>query len=252
MVRDMGLWQNLLPKLSIKNIFILVAVVAITGCMSSESVKSRLNLKADNSYKSENINLLPKYGLHPKTPAQKRADDKFLKTMDDSFNGDREKAAEAGASIGWKYLRKGEPKTAIRRFNQAWMLDQSNGSAIWGMAAYMGSKGKYVQSFELFEEAKKYMVDDVNFLVDYARTVGFAGIELKNDRYIQRALSSFETLYEREPRHTLNIQNWAIVLYYMGNYSEAWKKIELAEKTPRNKEIDQNFVKKLEMKMSRP
>jgi hypothetical protein len=50
----------------------------------------------------------------------------------------------------------------------------------------------------------------------------------------------------------LNLQNWAIILFYTGDYGEAWKKIKLAEGAPRAGELDKNFVAALEKKMPRP
>ncbi|MBU2512161.1 hypothetical protein KJ966_12545 [bacterium] len=71
------------------------------------------------------INELPMYGGVEKTPEQKKLDDEFIKTVTQQ-NGTREKASENVANLGWKYLRKGDQKTAMKRFNQAWLLNSKN------------------------------------------------------------------------------------------------------------------------------
>ena len=49
-----------------------------------------------------------------------------------------------------------------------------------------------------------------------------------------------------------NLQNWAMTLYYTGDYAQAWRKIKQAEATPRGAELDQQFIALLQTKMPRP
>ena len=51
--------------------------------------------------------------------------------------GEREDLSQASrhaSGRGWRLLRSGDPETAMRRFNQAWTLDETNPEALWGMA----------------------------------------------------------------------------------------------------------------------
>ncbi|MES2389587.1 MAG: hypothetical protein V4543_16400 [Bacteroidota bacterium] len=81
-----------------------------------------------------NIRLLPKYGNAVKTPGQKEADEelilKCLKT-----DGTRRLASEHLYSLGFKYLEKKDVRTAMYRFNQAWLLDSNNENAYQGFGA---------------------------------------------------------------------------------------------------------------------
>ena len=43
---------------------------------------------------------------------------------------------------GWQLLRQGNPPDAMRRFNQAWLLNANNGGALWGMAVIQGQMGQ--------------------------------------------------------------------------------------------------------------
>lgn len=208
-------------------------------------------LSASNIAFAQDIRLLPKYGSLPKNEAQKAADEKFLSGVDGYYKGNRKKAAEDIAMRGWQFLRQGNIKDAMRHFNQAWLLDAGNGGALWGMAAIQANLGKTADSLKLFAEAERVVGDDIDFSVDYARALGIAGAETRNSSLLQDAFARFAQLHERAPQHTLNLQNWAITLFYVGNYAEAWKKIQLAEATPRRAELDPNFIAALLSKMPR-
>jgi tetratricopeptide (TPR) repeat protein len=201
---------------------------------------------------AQDANLKPKFGEAPKSDMQKAADAKFLAGVDEYYKGDRKKAANDLSSRGWQFLRQGNKADAMRRFNQAWMIDNSSGSALWGMAAIQAEAEDIATSMKLFSEAERFVGDDVDFAVDYAKTLGLAGAETKDEVLVKQALTRFARLHERAPQHTLNLQNWAITLYYVGNYRDAWQKIQLAEGTPRRAEIDQSFVSELQRKMPRP
>ncbi|MDX8398702.1 MAG: hypothetical protein R8K20_00455 [Gallionellaceae bacterium] len=201
---------------------------------------------------AQDTNLQPKYGSLPKNEAQKIADEKFLANIDDYYKGNRKKAAEDISTRGWQLLRQGKVPDAMRRFNQAWLIDNSNGIALWGMATIQSTDGKVDESLKLFTEAEHTLGNDIDFLVDYAKTLGIAGAQNKNDALLQDAFDRFEHLHEKAPQHTMNLQNWAITLFYVGNYAEAWKKVKLAEATPRHAALDPRLIAALQSKMPRP
>ena len=201
---------------------------------------------------AQDTSLLPKYGSVPKTEAQKAADAKFLAGIDDYYKGDRRKAAEEASRRGWQALRQSNPTQAMRRFNQAWLIDHANGSALWGMAVIEANNGRVAESLGLFGDADKMIGTHVDFAADYAKALGIAGAQTKNDALLQEAFKRFARVYALAPEHTLNLQNWAITYFYLGNYAEAWKKLKLAETTPRGGELDPAFAAALQAKMPRP
>lgn len=196
--------------------------------------------------------LAPKYGSAPKTQAQKDADQKFIAAMDKQFKGDRKKAAQDVATRGWQLLRQGNAAEAMRRFNQAWLLDKSSGMALWGMAAVLGGTGHGGDALKLLAEAEKSMGNDVDFAVDHARALGMAGVQTRDEAMVRQALDRYAGIHVRYPQHTLNLQNWAITLYGVGQYALAWDRIQLAEATPRRSQVDPRFIAALQQKMPRP
>ena len=114
----------------------------------------------------------------------------------------------------------------MRRFNQAWLLNDSNGTALWGMAAIQTSSGKFDDSLKLFAEAEKVVGGDINFSVDYAKAFGMAGVQLRDDALLKDAFGRFEAIYQKAPQNAMNLQNWAITLFGIERYSEAWAKVK--------------------------
>ncbi len=210
-----------------------------------------LSLAASGAF-AQDINLQPKYGGQAKNDAQQAADEKFIVSIDGQYKGDRKKAAEDLATRGWQLLRQGNAPDAMRRFNQAWLLDSSNGTALWGMAAFEAGSGKLNESLTLFAEADRIVGGDIDFSADYAKALGIAGAQTRNESMLKDAFTRFARVHEKAPQHTHNLQNWAITLFYVGNFAEAWKKVKLAEATPRRAELDPRFLAALQSMMPRP
>ena len=202
--------------------------------------------------RADDRNLLPKYGSLPKTKQQEAADAKFIAAIDEQYNGDRNKASMDLALRGWQYLAGHHLDDAMRRFNQAWLLNKGNGTALWGMAAIQADAGKLDESVKLFAEAEKSVGGQLNFSVDYARALGKAGADLHNDAMLKDAFERFKSIYEKMPANTLNLQNWAMTLFAIGRYSEAWEKVKLAEATPNGGALDPRFLAALQARMPRP
>jgi tetratricopeptide (TPR) repeat protein len=205
-----------------------------------------------NAAFAEDLSLFPKYGLQPKNEAERASDQKFLASVDGLYKGNRKKAAEDVATKGWQLLREGNLSDAMRRFNQAWLLDNANGNALWGMAAIQSSNGELAQSLKLFSEAERTVGGNVDFSVDYAKALGTAGAQRKDDALLRDAFARFAHVYKGSPNNVLNLQNWAITLFYVGNYAEAWKKVKVAEAAPGHASLDSKFVAALQAKMPRP
>jgi tetratricopeptide (TPR) repeat protein len=201
---------------------------------------------------ADDRNLLPKYGLLPKADWQKASDDAYLRATDEEYHGDRKKASVDTAMRGWQYLSQGDYDDAMRRFNQAWLLNSKNGIALWGMAAIEASAGKSDESLKLFAEAEKYVPGELNFSVDYAKALGMAAVQKKDDGLLKDALDRFARIYEKAPDNVKNLQNWAKTLFGKERYAEAWAKVKLAEASPQKGQLDAGFVASLEAKMPRP
>jgi len=201
---------------------------------------------------ADDRNLQPKYGSLPKADWQKAADEKFISGMDEDYHGDRKKASDDMAARGWQYLRTGDHSDAMRRFNQSWLLNNDNGTALWGMAAIEADAGKFDESLKLFAEAEKFVGGEINFSVDYANAVAVAGVKRRNKGLLDDAFSRFERIYQIAPQNARNLKNWATTLFSLKRYTEAWAKVKLAEALPNGGGLDPRFLAALQSRMPRP
>jgi tetratricopeptide (TPR) repeat protein len=94
------------------------------------SFAQQISLEEWNQEAKSNIRLLPKYGLVPKTKEQKELDESLVNDMLNK-GYTRRKASEEFIDLGFKYLYK-DIKTAMYRFNQAYLMDSSNVDIYWG------------------------------------------------------------------------------------------------------------------------
>lgn len=73
----------------------------------------------------QGINLVPMYGNIQKCKAQLDSDKNFLE-LSDKHQPDRATAAIEMLDTGWYYIHQGDYDAAIKRVNQAWLLDSTN------------------------------------------------------------------------------------------------------------------------------
>ena len=204
-----------------------------------------------------NSNLMPKYGNLPKSDDEKAVDNRFIEEMERQFDHDRNKAAQAVAQRGWEIFRSGDAVTAIKRFNQAWLLDPKNVLALWGMATVSASRNDLKTAVPLFLEAQSFKAkafrdEDVNLNVDCAKAMSMLAVQSKDASMMKEAMARFDRLAMDAPRHPMNWQNWAIALYFTGDYAGAWEKLAKMEALGLPQKADPGFIDALSQKMPRP
>lgn len=84
------------------------------------------------------INLVPMYGEGKveKTEDLKEADRKIIEDETKQF-GTKDSACIMFNRTAWNYFYEGDLKIAMRRFNQAWLLDSNNASEYFGFSAIL-------------------------------------------------------------------------------------------------------------------
>lgn len=92
-------------------------------------------------------NELPMYGGIPRNPYEQEADEEFKKNVIEEY-GSREMAFNKAIILGWHWFFKKDYPQAMRRFNQAWLLDPHNPAVFhaFGMTLdEMGDGREYVK-----------------------------------------------------------------------------------------------------------
>ena len=200
-------------------------------------------------------NEIPMYGGIPPNKAEADADATLIQWTIDKF-GSREEGAKNAIRLGFKYLERGDWSTAMKRFNQSWLLGGETAETNWGFAAALSYQGKFVDAEKFFLKARALddknarLLTDFGFLYQFWATKGDVDKQLKA-QYLDKSIELFDQASQVDPAIDRIYFNWAVSLYFKKDYAGAWKKIADAEKLG-GKSIEQKFLKDLAKKMPRP
>jgi Tfp pilus assembly protein PilF len=103
-----------------------------------------------NEEAKTNIRCLPKYGYAEKTAGQLEADSNFIQKMLHEFPI-KKLASDQLIDLGFRYLYH-DVKTAMYRFNQAYLLDSTNSDIYWGYGAVYMMLQDYPRAREQYED----------------------------------------------------------------------------------------------------
>jgi tetratricopeptide (TPR) repeat protein len=166
----------------------------------------------------------------------KKNDEDFIRDATFRF-GTKQAASSALAEQGWASVRKGALDVAMRRFNEAWLLNPKNYQAFWGFGAVLSEQGKLPEAIEQLETARE-LIDDpkqrVALLSDLGAVHSAYGARLPPDQQLERAQhfvianNRFTESLEIDPNYARSWREWAISLYEQQRYSEAWIKAKRA------------------------
>lgn len=129
------------------------------------------------------------YGGGQKNIRELAADLVFLDSIDRSGKT-RRQAAEHATKRGFQYFRSGDLATAIKRFNQAWLLDSQYGGAYWGFAVILDDRDKnMVEAERMFVKAGQLLPEDADLQVDFGRFLGKTSRPRRAIEHYEQALS---------------------------------------------------------------
>ena len=132
---------------------------------ASAPLAQQMTLEQWNEEAKTNIRCYPKYGHAVKTAGQLEADSEFIQVTLPRF-ANRRLASEHLIDLGFDYLYH-DIKTAMYRFNQAYLLDSTNSDIYWGYGAVYMILQDYPRAKEQYEEG--LLKDPVNtrIMTDY-------------------------------------------------------------------------------------
>ena len=188
------------------------------------------------------------YGEADKTEAQIKCDEKFIIEQVE-LHDTPQKACDEVLKIAWHFYYDGDHKTAIKRFNQAWLLNKENPGVYWGFGAVLNQQGEFEQATKMGERALELAPINPDIMADLAFSYGnkarhtspFKGKE-RNASFI-KSYELFEKSVTLAPDRSMTYYQWAIVLYYDKEYEESWKMVDVAKE--HGHEIHAEFLKRL-------
>ncbi len=125
--------------------FYMKSLLFITvGLISTLLSIAQPSFEAWEAESKTNKRLLPCYGRLPKTPEEIKSDSDFINEMMalPQFKNRRE-ASNHLIDLGFQYYYRPDFKTAMYRFNQAYLLDSTNTDIFWGFGAIYMALGAY-------------------------------------------------------------------------------------------------------------
>jgi tetratricopeptide (TPR) repeat protein len=188
-------------------------------------------------------------------PTLKAGDDEFIRGVTGAI-GSREAASRAFSERGFKLYLADDLTTAMRRFNQAWLLDPKNAEAHWGFAVVLHDRLDYCGAIPHMETASELGLAGAEFLADFGRITGLCGVKTQGEQaadaepLLRRSEDLFETAVRADPMSGYVYARWASARYWRGDYEGAWAKVIRAQGL--KADIPPRFLELLSAKLPRP
>ena len=125
-----------------------------------------------------------------KTEAQKRADSEFVDAVRIETGGNLDAGAQRAIMLGWQLVGQGDTEGAIRRFNQAWLLNPERGDIYWGFAIATGIRGDDLQDVETwFAQAEERIGAEYRLFSDWGRILEQRGVAERAIEMFNRSIA---------------------------------------------------------------
>lgn len=197
------------------NLLTLALLISLAACSDAQDCRS-------------DINVLPMYGRVKKCKEQIAVDEVFLKEMDNLYH-DRKIASMEIANLGWEHFYKNELETAMKKFNQAWLLDSNNYQAYWGYGNIEGKRKNYKESIAFFERALS--LNDTNASLLESSSTSFFHLFLNDNdeqyldtgiNYLRRSLSI--------DSNNIRALSQLVIAYSYNNKDSAFKYMQIVDR----------------------
>lgn len=139
------------------------------------------------------------------------------------------------------------------KFNQAWMINPHEPTALWGMAVATSRSGDGLKAAELMAEARSRgdYYGNARFLSDSGLIFLKMAVRSRYQSEWGESIKFFSTAYRIDPKLRVNLLNWSLAYLVHAQYEEAASKLELALATPEGEVISQEYIALVEGKVNR-
>lgn len=189
-------------------------------------------------------------------PALKAADEKLIADASARW-GSREQAARAWIEQAYAFYGQNKPGMAMRRFNQAWLLDPSNSQVYAGFAAVLHDQDRVCEAMAMMDKALSLSPPtNQGMLADAARVVTLCAVShtglsaQDRDALYKRSQDLYVQAEKVETNKGYVYYSWATANYWQGNYDAAWQMVARAR--AHGTEPNIQFMRMLSAKMPAP
>ena len=177
----------------------------------------------------EGISLLPRYGSKPKCPEQIEADRAFLASCDKQFTS-RKLASEHHTVAGWGFFEQRQLDTAMKRFNQAWLLDSTNADVYWGFASVLGMRQEFRASIPLFTKYLMLNPGKANAWEGLSTSYGQLFFQTKDVALLNKSIDALKNCVKIDPTNARAYGQLAGCYSYFVQKDSARKYLALADR----------------------
>jgi tetratricopeptide (TPR) repeat protein len=190
---------------------------------------------APTAQRFQSADLVPMYGGMDRAsvPLLKKADDAFIQSTASAFGG-RKEAAKVLVEQAFALYAHDDLEMAMRRFNQAWLLDPANPKIYWGFGSALHDRGAVSGAYDMLQRAYKLGFRHAGFLADLGRVAVLQAVEARDLSPEQRKAFIFESenYYTEAIKGGGNLgyiyDSWSTAKYWAGDYPGALEKVKLA------------------------
>jgi tetratricopeptide (TPR) repeat protein len=233
-----------------KTLTILITFLSITvfGQTYSEVMNNQMTFEKWEKESKTNIRLLTKYGNAVKTEEQKKLDQELIETSL-KIDGTPRKASDHMIQVGFSYVYR-DIKTAMYRFNQAFLLDSTNSDIYWGYGGVYMVLGNYELAKEQYLDGLKINPNNPHLLTDYGTYFMIQYSNLlevsKNDaeENLDLAIQNFNKSYLIDPNDQNTSYKLSVAYLSKGDCENAlsfYKKCKALGGRPIPKEYDKEI-----------
>jgi len=183
----------------------------------------------------EGINLLPKYGEVQKCKQQIDSDIEFILDSQKKF-GNNKKASEYYVSKGWEYFYDNDDETSMKRFNQAWLLDDSNSQIYWGFGNLLGKSNKFEESIKYLKKSIEIDPNKSEVYESIAVSYGQLFYKTKDEKFLNLRIENLKKAMKIEPK------NGRVLGELANSYAYVKQKDSLIKYVSKADEVDSKFV----------
>lgn len=227
---------------------ILLLIFVTSGVAQNENFTKWVALA------NEDPSLQPEYGNIQKSEELKESDKKFIKELLAEYNGDKKLASEIMIELGFKYLyQKRDLETAMRRFNQAFLVNPKNANLYYGFGAVYFNLGALDEARIQYDKGLAIEPKHFEILTDYGTTyLGeyYNNPNLENDQSKEKldlALNKLKESYQVNPNYGSTTYKLSIV-YLLKNDCENSEKFLDLTKENNSEIISQDYLNEFNLK----
>lgn len=139
-------------------------------------------------------------------------------------------------SKGWEYFYSDENDLSMKRFNQAWLLDNKNPEIYWGFGNLLGKRGEFEKSIRFFLKSIEIEPTNAKAYESLSTSYGQIFYKTKDIKYLNLAIENLKKVVKIEPKNGRAFGQLASSYSYFVQKDSLRKYIKITDK------IDSKFV----------